>query len=198
MSYALGAWQVCDNTLTYPGSLCYCNHWTTPNLADQFGATKWQPPLRHTSPKEQYNMSDIANDATKPKARIVLELCENGSLVMESYRNGQRTRLMLNRGQEYWEILDELRMQQRAAESEADRQKERNEKKLRHRHYAVWTTAAEHQGVGFAKNVIKGEIPLGYGKYFAKEADKAPKAKSAKKALTPILGNIMLLDEEGE
>lgn len=127
-------------------------------------------------------------------ARIVVELTVNDNVVMEYYTNGQRTRTTLTRGQEFWEILDELKKQRNRHSDEASRKIKRDELRAAKRHRDVWVTSANRpgQGIQFATNVIKGEIPNGYtkayGEYFTPEkTKKEQKPKPDIKALLDLL-----------
>lgn len=115
--------------------------------------------------------------------RVIIELSATGALTIESYSNGQRTKVPLNRGQEYWEILDELKMLQRRARTEAERKADAQGKSLRLRHNRVWINTAERFGLGFANDKIGGTVPPGYGQYFAPAEQKQ---KPVPKALPDI------------
>ena len=120
------------------------------------------------------------------KARIVLELSADGSdVILECYRNGQRQRLMLTRGQEWWEALDALKLQQRDIDNATERKAQRKEREALARHRRVWIDAAENHGAGFAKQVIRGSVPQGYGKYLKPEPAAKPKP-TAKPAKLPV------------
>ena len=123
---------------------------------------------------------------TEPTARVVIELNANGSITMESYKNGQRQQLTLSRGQEWWEILDELAMQKRQAIAQAERKAEAEAKAGRMRHNRVWTDAAQKFGTGFAARTIKGDVPPSFGRYMLPEP--TPKSKSkATPAAMPVI-----------
>ena len=126
------------------------------------------------------------------KARIVLELSADGSdVILECYRNGQRQRLMLTRGQEWWEALDALKLQQRDIDNAAERKAQRKEREALARHRRVWIDAAENHGAGFAKQVIRGAVPQGYGKYLKPEP--AAKPKPTAKPLAAEIQDLLAL-----
>jgi hypothetical protein len=113
----------------------------------------------------------------QPIGRVVVELSADGRIYMERYVNGARTRTLLDRGNEWWEVLDALAEQRRASEASAALRAEQAERASRLRHNRVWVTTAETHGAGFAHRVIKGEVPPGYGRYLAPEVQPKPRAK---------------------
>lgn len=98
---------------------------------------------------------------TSPPAigRVVIEIDFDGTLRMEQYINGQRQRTTLDRGNEWWEVVDALKDQQRRAIADAERKTEQNEHAARLRHNRVWIDAEQKFGTKFALDKIKGEIP---------------------------------------
>jgi hypothetical protein len=120
-------------------------------------------------------MSKTTHDATKLTARVIIELGPTGQLHMEYYTNGQRTRTTLDRGNEWWQVVDQLHMQAKAIQSAEERKALREDEASRKRHRGVWIQTAEDFGIGFAKRVIKGPVPMGYGQYFAKAETKPAK-----------------------
>src|SRR5260370_10083427 len=71
--------------------------------------------------KRNLSMSDTTNDATKLTARVIIELSAEGALSMEYYTNGQRTRTTLDRGNEWWQVVDQLHIQCKAITSANER-----------------------------------------------------------------------------
>lgn len=110
-------------------------------------------------------MPETSATSPAPISRVIIELGHDGQLMMEFYSNGQRTRTRLDRGNEWWQVIDELHTQRKAAQSAAERKAQRETEASRKLHRNIWIHAAENHGVGFATKVIKGEIPIGYGKY---------------------------------
>ena len=136
-------------------------------------------------------MSEQANDATKVRARVIIELDDAGRIVMESYTNGSRLRQSLSRGDEWWAILDELRMQRKRLESAEQRKAEKATEASRKLHRKVWIDAAEKFGSGFAQATIKGEVPMGYGRYLEPEHQPKPKSAAQKVASTEELLDLL-------
>lgn len=101
-------------------------------------------------------MSD-SNNALIAKPRIIIEAQPDGSLVLESYINGQRSRELLTRGFEMIAIKDELARQARAIENAAEEKRLRQEREEASRHRRVWTGVAENHGIGFANRTV-GQI----------------------------------------
>jgi hypothetical protein len=93
----------------------------------------------------------------QPAARVMVELSADGSFRLECYRNGQRVNLTLTRGQEWWEILDELSTQKRFALTQAQRKEEQEEKKRKERHNRILSTTARQFGDDFAIRTICGK-----------------------------------------
>lgn len=58
-----------------------------------------------------------------PRPRIILEQQTDGTLVMETYTNGQRERTELMHGQELSEMLDALARKQRELDASAERKR---------------------------------------------------------------------------
>lgn len=114
-------------------------------------------------------------DATRIAGRVIVELDINGKLWMEHYANGQRQRTLLDRGNEWWNIVDELHIQRKRSIDADARAKLKHDETVRRRHRNVWIDAAENHGIGFAKNTIKGDVPIGYGRYLAPEDKPRPK-----------------------
>lgn len=52
-------------------------------------------------------------EEVRQQPRVVLELSASGNVIMESYVNGQRQRLTLDPGLEWWQVIDELKRKQR-------------------------------------------------------------------------------------
>lgn len=110
-----------------------------------------------------------SNDATKLTARVIIELSASGQLMMEYYTNGQRTRTTLDRGNEWWQVVDQLHLQRKAITSAEERREAQAEEKSRKRHREVWLDAANKFGTRFAVAKIKGPVPMGYGQYLEPE-----------------------------
>ena len=119
--------------------------------------------------------ANATGSGTKP--RVIVEMNANGSLSLRSWSNGQESVIPLNRGQEYWEILDALKRQQR----EIDRKKEEHLQKQSNAeaalHRRVWQNTAEMHGVAFANRTIGAKNIKPFGYYLERQEDKAkPKA----------------------
>lgn len=145
--------------------------------------------MSDTQSERQPNANGLSAEAIPGHSitgRVIVELDANGKLWMEFYTNGQRTRTLLDRGNEWWNVVDELSNQRRHAITQAERQMAKLDENARKRHRQVWTQAAERQGIGFARDVIKGEVPVGYGKYFAEEKTSAKKVKDVAPAIDLI------------
>jgi hypothetical protein len=114
----------------------------------------------------------------KAIGRVVVELGTDNRIYLERYINGQRQRVLLDRGNEWWEVLDALTDAKRRHQSELDRKQEAEAKATRQMHNRVWVKAAENHGAGFAHRVIKGDVPPGYGRYLLPEDRPKAKAKT--------------------
>jgi len=110
--------------------------------------------------------SSQSQNQNQPKPRIIIELSPNGGLVMEFYRNGQRGRLDLNRGTEYWEILDELQRQKKAIEQRLSEKEEKQNRMENNRHIRVWHTTAQNHGTTFANRTVGSKK---FGQYLIDE-----------------------------
>jgi hypothetical protein len=95
-------------------------------------------------------------DQTKPRPRVILEQQDDGSLVLEYYINGNRTRETLSRGFEMIAVRDALAFQARDIVAAAERKQIMHDIEAAARHRRVWQIAASrtNQGVEFANRVI--------------------------------------------
>lgn len=97
---------------------------------------------------------------TKPKPRIILEMQPDGTLIVESYTNGARSRETLYRGFEMVAIMDELNRQKTLIESAAERKAVEQERREAALHRRVWhgvaggTSTSRGHGVAFANKTV--------------------------------------------
>lgn len=102
-----------------------------------------------------------ATAQTKPRPRIIIEMQDDGTLVIESYTNGQRSREVTYRGFEMVAIREELDRQRRQIDNAAEEKRLRLEREEAARHRRVWNqTAFGHAnnsrgfGIAFANKTI--------------------------------------------
>lgn len=113
-------------------------------------------------------MSSAPASIESAPPRVIVELGPNNQVIIESYINGQRQRVVANRGSEWWDIADTLFRIKSDRQRQAERQAEKKEKEVLSRHRRVWTGVAEDFGVHFANKTVG-----------AKDSLTAPAAKNA-------------------
>jgi hypothetical protein len=96
------------------------------------------------------------SDHTPPKPRLIVEQQSDGTLTIEYYINGARSKETLNRGFELYDIVEALAMQRNAMQRQAEAKAERDAHAERQRHRQVWQYVAENHGVGFANKTVGG------------------------------------------
>lgn len=89
-----------------------------------------------------------------PPARIVLELTEDGTYIMESYRDGARHREVLPRGLEWVEAREELGLIQGRLRAQIERQADKKAEAEARRARAVYFNTAYNHGVKFADEKV--------------------------------------------
>ena len=129
-------------------------------------------------------MSDTTPPPAQPKPRIIVELQPDGSLVMESYVDGNRKRLELQLGFEAFEIKEELRTIARRNLAQAERKAAAKREMENKRHSQVWRYVAENHGVGFANRTVNGTKS---SKLHAKVDEKPQKANPTVKEMLALL-----------
>jgi len=155
-----------------------------PRRGEQLEAAAGAEPQAPASP-------EVLGDIRGIVGRVIVELSAEGQIYMERYINGQRQRSLLDRGNEWWEILDALSDQRRRLQADLAAKAERLAKETRMRHNRVWTDAAKKFGSGFAATRIKGDVPPGYGRYMLPEAE--AKAKPEPKVQPSLQSYLDLL-----
>jgi hypothetical protein len=97
---------------------------------------------------------------TKPKPRLIVEQQDDGTLVLELYINGSRSRRNVTFGFEAFEIKEALAEQKRSIEAQAARKAQELELAAQRRHSQVWSYVAQNHGVGFANKTVNGVSSL--------------------------------------
>lgn len=97
---------------------------------------------------------------TQSLPRVIIELQVDGSLMVESYVNGMRSKLPLNFGFEAFEIREALAHIKRQRAEYAKQQIEKAEAAAKARHGQVWRYVAEGHGIGFANRTVNGVSSL--------------------------------------
>jgi hypothetical protein len=91
-----------------------------------------------------------------PKPRVIVELQPDGTLVMEYYTNGQRSRDTLTLGFEAFEIKDQLRNQAQHLATAAERKAAALAEAASRRHNQAWRYVATNHGIEFANRTVNG------------------------------------------
>jgi hypothetical protein len=92
------------------------------------------------------------NETSPP--RLILEFGPSGQIIAEAYLNGQRQRLPLNQGSEWWEIQDIFARLRRDRLRQAALWAEKKEREVLSRHRRVWTGVAIDHGTSFANRTV--------------------------------------------
>ena len=98
----------------------------------------------------------MAESNAKPKPRLIVEQQDDGTLVIEIYVNGSRSRRTVTFGFEAFEIKEALAEQKRAIDAQAARKARELEEAAQRRHNQVWSYVAQNHGVGFANKTVNG------------------------------------------
>ena len=122
--------------------------------------------------------------------RVVIELGADNNIYMEHYTNGARTRTKLDRGAEWWNILDELTRQRKSAQSQAERQQERKDAEAIAQYNKVYATTAKHHGTKFANT----HIGKPYGTNFVAEPKPPIARPTLDRELLPNIDNTAIAD----
>lgn len=97
---------------------------------------------------------------TKPKPRVIVELQDDGSIVIESYHQGSRSRDHVSRYFAGNALLDALDYQKRLIDNAAEEKRLRQEREEAKRHRRVWTGVAygtstsRGHGIAFANKTV--------------------------------------------
>lgn len=97
---------------------------------------------------------------TKPKPRVIVELQDDGSIVIESYHQGSRSRDHVAAYFCEVAVMDALRLQKRLLDNAAEAKRLRQEKEEAARHRRVWwgvaagTGQSRGHGIAFANKTV--------------------------------------------
>lgn len=121
---------------------------------------------------------------TQSPPRVIIELQPDGSLMVESYVNGSRTKLPLTFGFEAFEIREALAHIKRQRAEYAKLQAEKAVAAEKARHGQVWRYVAENHGIGFANRTVNGVKSL---KRNAKVEQKQKQPSASVKAMIDLI-----------
>lgn len=116
--------------------------------------------------------------------RVIIELQADGTLMVESYVNGMRSKLPLTFGFEAFEIREALAHIKRQRAAYAQQQAEKALAAEKARHGQVWRYVAENHGIGFANRTVNGVKSL---KRNAKVSQKEKPTSSTVKAMIDLI-----------
>lgn len=96
----------------------------------------------------------MSETQTTAKPRIILEQQDDGTIVIEHYINGARTRVPVAQGMLNWEIAGALGEQRNNLMAQRERQEAKRKQEEIDRHNRVYTWTAEAHGVAFANRTV--------------------------------------------